>query len=118
MIDKLSLQFGSSESQPHLFFSPGPMTVFVGPNNAGKSLILREIEESLTMKQGSFEGLIIKPLIFKKLSGEDAMIILAPFAPDGNKAQLVKPNHATPMLIELPGFIKTLERLSHQDDVG
>ena len=30
-----------------LEFAPGPMTVFVGPNNSGKSLALREVEEFL-----------------------------------------------------------------------
>ena len=43
-IDKVSLRFGSSPNSDPLTFKPGPLTVFVGPNNSGKSLILRELE--------------------------------------------------------------------------
>ncbi len=45
MINELALKFGSSPSEPPLRFEPGPVTVFVGPNNSGKSLLLREIEQ-------------------------------------------------------------------------
>jgi hypothetical protein len=44
VLQKLSFKFGSSEGESPLEFEPGPMTVFVGPNNSGKSLVLREIE--------------------------------------------------------------------------
>ena len=44
MLQKPTFKFGSSESEPPLEFEPGPMTVFVGPNNSRKSLVLREIE--------------------------------------------------------------------------
>lgn len=47
MIDGIRLYFGSSENAEPLEFQPGPITVFVGPNNSGKSLILREIEKSI-----------------------------------------------------------------------
>lgn len=44
MLTSVSLKFGSSPGQPPLTFEPGSITVFVGPNHSGKSLILREIE--------------------------------------------------------------------------
>lgn len=44
MLSAISLRFGSSPSQDPLTFEPGPMTIFVGPNNSGKSLILRDLE--------------------------------------------------------------------------
>jgi hypothetical protein len=44
MLSKLSLRFGPAPDEPPLEFAPGAMTVFVGPNNSGKSLALREIE--------------------------------------------------------------------------
>lgn len=47
MITRLKLAFGSNLKAQPLTFSPGPVTVFVGPNNAGKSLILREIYSAL-----------------------------------------------------------------------
>jgi ABC-type cobalamin/Fe3+-siderophores transport system ATPase subunit len=45
MVTKIVLKFGPSGTMAHLSFDPGVTTVFVGPNNSGKSLILREIEE-------------------------------------------------------------------------
>lgn len=44
MIEELILKFGSDPDWPPLTFKPGPVTIFVGPNNSGKSLLLREIE--------------------------------------------------------------------------
>ncbi|MDR9419559.1 hypothetical protein [Gracilimonas sp.] len=44
MIKKIILKFGRSQEEDALSFNPGSITVFVGPNNSGKSLALREIE--------------------------------------------------------------------------
>lgn len=44
MITQLSLKFGSSVGQPPLSIDPAPITIFVGPNNSGKSILLREID--------------------------------------------------------------------------
>lgn len=44
MLREIKLKFGPVGVDHSLAFEPGHMTVFVGPNNAGKSLILREIE--------------------------------------------------------------------------
>ena len=45
MIERLDLKFGSSPDQPPISFAPGPMTVFVGPNNGGKSILLEDIKQ-------------------------------------------------------------------------
>lgn len=47
MLNNLKLRFGSSAGQPVLDFDPRPITIFVGPNNSGKSALLREIDSSL-----------------------------------------------------------------------
>jgi len=44
MIKKLKLKFGPQPNSEPLSFDPGAVTVFVGPNNSGKSMLLREIE--------------------------------------------------------------------------
>lgn len=44
MLRNVTLRFGARPGEPPLEFAPGPMTVFVGPNNSGKSLALRELE--------------------------------------------------------------------------
>lgn len=43
MIEELSLILGSSGANSSLTLHPGSVTIFVGPNNSGKSLILAEI---------------------------------------------------------------------------
>ena len=43
MLNRIVLKFGSVPGAASLAFDPLSMTVFVGPNNSGKSLILREI---------------------------------------------------------------------------
>jgi len=61
MLKSVTLRFGAQEGEPGLTFSPGPMTVFVGPNNSGKSLALRELEDFLE-SGGRATGYIVQAL--------------------------------------------------------
>lgn len=61
MLKSVTLRFGALEGEPGLTFSPGPMTVFVGPNNSGKSLALRELEDFLE-SGGRATGYIVQAL--------------------------------------------------------
>jgi hypothetical protein len=45
LIKKISLKYGSGEGLGNLSLEPSGITLFVGPNNSGKSLVLREIEK-------------------------------------------------------------------------
>jgi ABC-type ATPase involved in cell division len=45
MIERLHLKFGPGPDQPPVSFAPGPMTVLVGPNNGGKSVLLEDIKQ-------------------------------------------------------------------------
>jgi len=44
MIDNILLKFGSAPGGPPLTVDTTPLTIFVGPNNAGKSKILAELQ--------------------------------------------------------------------------
>lgn len=44
MFDNIKLKFGSAKTEEPLNLSITPITVFVGPNNSGKSKILKEID--------------------------------------------------------------------------
>ncbi|HEX8244392.1 MAG TPA: hypothetical protein VF541_12880, partial [Longimicrobium sp.] len=59
MLKTVNLRFGADEDEPGLSFEPGPMTVFVGPNNSGKSLALRELE-SFIESGGEEQGFIVE----------------------------------------------------------
>jgi len=61
MLKSITLRFGAGEGEPRLSFAPGPMTVFVGPNNSGKSLALRELE-SYIETGGEAVGFIVAGL--------------------------------------------------------
>ena len=61
MLKSITLRFGPGEGEEALSFSPGPMTVFVGPNNSGKSLALRELE-SFIESGGEHVGYIVGDL--------------------------------------------------------
>lgn len=63
MIKEISLKFGSKYKDNPLKFSPGSVTIFVGPNNSGKSLLLREIENFCTTGSNK-NNLILENLEF------------------------------------------------------
>jgi ABC-type cobalamin/Fe3+-siderophores transport system ATPase subunit len=58
LIHTLALQFGRAGGQTPLLIHPGPISVFVGPNNSGKSLVLREINQILSNQPFSHSRII------------------------------------------------------------
>lgn len=64
MIKRVVLHAGPTSGTPGLWFEPGNITVFVGPNNSGKSLLLREIEEATTSNK-KLTRRVLKSLFFR-----------------------------------------------------
>ena len=64
MIKELTLKFGRSAGTPEQKIPVTPITVFVGPNNSGKSKILTEIEQFCRSGQENASCLILKALEF------------------------------------------------------
>lgn len=77
MIKQVKLRFGSSKGQPPLQFEPGQMTVFVGPNNSGKSLILREIS-NYQAYSAELRSNVIRDIQLKSFSRNEARDLLLP----------------------------------------
>lgn len=71
MINKILLKFGSSASKPSLEIDVTPITVFVGPNNSGKSKILREIENFSRTSIGQPSDVIVSKIEFTPYSEAD-----------------------------------------------
>jgi len=71
MIDKIKLKSGSSNGQPNLEVDLTPITVFVGPNNSGKSRVLIEIEKFARNINGQSNDLIIDQIFFTPLTKEE-----------------------------------------------
>ncbi|WNY84218.1 ATP-binding protein [Cronobacter dublinensis] len=72
MLERLIFNSGSNPtSASHLSFDLTPLTIFVGPNNSGKSRALIDIESQLTVRN-STQGEVIKQIIIKPLSEHEA----------------------------------------------
>jgi ABC-type cobalamin/Fe3+-siderophores transport system ATPase subunit len=67
-ISSISLNFGASNEDPLTIQNPS-VTVFVGPNNSGKSLLLRELAHYLRTGQGN-GGQILRSVALSDLNGE------------------------------------------------
>lgn len=66
MIDKIKLKSGSSQGQSNLQIDVTPITVFVGPNNSGKSRILIEIENYCRSLKTNSNHLLIQDIELSK----------------------------------------------------
>lgn len=71
MIDKIKLKSGSSNGKPNLEIDLTPITVFVGPNNSGKSRILIEIENACRQRDFQTNNIILENIIFSKLTADE-----------------------------------------------
>lgn len=68
MIDKIFLKFGSSINTNSLNIDVTPITIFVGPNNSGKSKILRELENYIRTSISQPSDVILDKLQFTPYS--------------------------------------------------
>ncbi|HEX2095006.1 MAG TPA: AAA family ATPase [Longimicrobiaceae bacterium] len=87
MLKHLILRFGPSGTVYPLELTPGPMTVFVGPNNSGKSLALREVEEYLE-SGGRQERRIVAGMEFHLPDPEEARRMVETRRVDGDSTPL------------------------------
>jgi predicted ATPase len=71
MITGLKLKLGSAPGQPPVRIEEPAVTVFVGPNNSGKSQVLREIA-SACQDGGMQNFLILDTLTFESVSAQEA----------------------------------------------
>lgn len=92
MLTKISLKAGSSPGKPGLSFPLAPVTVFVGPNNSGKSRALIEIEGWVTRAQPP-DGQIISKIEFQAWEREDFERELEKIAVEPNLSETVNPDH-------------------------
>lgn len=91
MINKIKLKFGSSQTKPPLDTEITPITVFVGPNNSGKSKVLIEIEKFCKEGLLNTTNVILTDLEFNNLSDPEAEINNHILSPRLNES--LQPNH-------------------------
>lgn len=88
LIKKISLKFGASEGLESLSLEPSGITLFVGPNNSGKSLILREIEKCCAIHNKT-SNLILSDIEFQLPKKEEVLNDLRSKKTDPNKNENV-----------------------------
>src|SRR4051812_1518284 len=113
LIEELKLKFGAGPNSAPLVLNSPTCTVFVGPNNSGKSLILREISQTC---QTGLEGgkLILDDIRFKPHTQEEAQAIFDAWKVEPNPGESVNANSAIlkhgpwRALLHVPHFMAAL----------
>lgn len=70
MLRYIQLKFGSSPEAPLVSFNPETVTIFVGPNNSGKSMLLRELEQYINAGYLN-EGKVVDALVPHKVDHDE-----------------------------------------------
>jgi predicted ATPase len=76
MIRKLHLKFGASPDRPAVSLDVAAVTVFVGPNNSGKSIVLREIDEFCKNGKPRENHVILDVLEFRHFSADEIPLVI------------------------------------------
>jgi hypothetical protein len=85
MLRSVVLQFGRGPDSAPCSIGVTPVTIFVGPNNAGKSKILRELRDFFLDAQHHSEGTILKSVEFSPVDGEEVARIVESCEPVLNR---------------------------------
>jgi AAA domain, putative AbiEii toxin, Type IV TA system len=93
MISKFLLKFGMAPGIPAEEIPTTPVTVFVGPNNSGKSKILSEIEQYCRSGQKNANSLILDDLTFSGLSEEKALNAIEHIKQQPNQGEALNVDH-------------------------
>ena len=72
MIKKLHLKFGRAPGLPPVTIDTTPVTVFVGPNNSGKSKVLAELARYCVEGNINVTDVIVEKIDFESFSIESA----------------------------------------------
>ena len=91
MIKKIKIKFGSSQTKPPLETDITPITVFVGPNNSGKSKILLEIQNFCNNGSLSATDVILKELDFAPIADPESEINKFTLTP--NQGEFIQPQN-------------------------
>ena len=93
MIDRIKLRYGAKNSTSYLEFVPGPITIFVGPNNSGKSKVLTEIQRVCSTGTDIYGDNILDGVEFQASSPEQAAQILDELSDTPPPGAVMQPSH-------------------------
>jgi hypothetical protein len=93
MIKSLTLRFGKAPALPAETFDCTPITVFVGPNNSGKSKVLQELHRFCTTGQVNLTDVILNRLEFEALPQNEAEDPIAAVTLRPRLTEALQPEH-------------------------
>ena len=93
MIKNLTLKFGRLPGLPPISIQTTPVTVFVGPNNSGKSRVLSEIHRFCTDGHKNMTDVVLDHVEFDEFSSEKAEEKIAHVTLHPHATESVHPNH-------------------------
>ncbi|HEY3137615.1 MAG TPA: AAA family ATPase [Blastocatellia bacterium] len=93
MIKTLCLKFGKGLGSPAEVILATPITVFVGPNNSGKSKVLAEIHRFCASGQRNSTDVIVDKIEFNTFTDDVAQEKIARVTLKPHAAESVLPNH-------------------------
>lgn len=93
MLSEIVLRSGSSVGQPALRFKPTPITVFVGPNNSGKSKVLQELFQFFQNGKDNTNSLILNTCNFSSMTQEEADALIQTFTVNTTPADVLQEGH-------------------------
>jgi ABC-type cobalamin/Fe3+-siderophores transport system ATPase subunit len=91
MIRNIRLKFGSTPNKPKLEFDTTPVTIFVGPNNSGKSKILQEIQQFCQNGQMNVNNALLENIEFNGVG--DPEKVISELTMPSNKGEFLQPGH-------------------------
>jgi predicted ATPase len=114
LIEEVRFRFGAGQGANPLVLDKPAVTIFVGPNNSGKSMVLREIAEFSS--QGNTHRTILDRLKFRKHTVEEIDAILDVWTDHSrNPGEVDHPDHVYVKFgpwrtqIHVPGFRQTMQ---------
>lgn len=93
MIETLKLKFGRAPGLTPVTINTSAVTVFVGPNNSGKSKALREIHQYCLSGNKNVNDVIIDDIIFSGFSPEAAEEKISKVTLKPNANEAMQPGH-------------------------
>jgi ABC-type cobalamin/Fe3+-siderophores transport system ATPase subunit len=93
MIDSIALRFGRIPAADPETIRTTPVTVFVGPNNSGKSQVLREIHRYCSSGQRDAGDVIIQRVEFQAFTPDDAAERIQRVTLPRRPAEALNPDH-------------------------
>jgi ABC-type cobalamin/Fe3+-siderophores transport system ATPase subunit len=93
MIESIRLKFGRIPKEPTQAIPATPITVFVGPNNSGKSKVLREIE--VVCRQGIYSAtnVILDEVVFRGRSENEIENLIQHFTLPPLPEEVIDPDY-------------------------